>query len=65
MNAKTLLGWLLVLVGLVIFFICPMAHWVKNPELSQMQVLMEYWAEILGGIVLVAIGTWVAGIYDR
>lgn len=63
--AKKVAGWLLLVVGLFLF-ICPMVYWVKNPELTQMQVLMEYWGEFLGGVVLVFIGTaFVVGAYEN
>ena len=65
MNTKKIAGWLLLVMGLFLFFVCPMTHWVRNPELTQMQVLMEYWMELLCGIVLIAGGTFIVGMYEN
>ena len=62
---KKVAAWLLLVTGLFLFFVCPMVYWVRNPELTQMQVLMEYWIELLCGTVLIAVGGFVVGIHEN
>ena len=61
MKAKKIVGWTMIAVGLLYFF-SPMVYWVKNPELTQMQLFIECWWQFLGGLAMAVTGAFAAEI---
>ena len=59
---KKTTGWFLMIIGVGLFLL-PLIFWIKSPELSQMQIFLNYWWASFGGIALVFIGGILAEVY--
>lgn len=58
---KKIAGWIMIVAGLLLFLL-PLVYWMKNPELTQMQIFIECWWLTLGGITLAFAGIRAAEI---
>jgi len=46
---------MLLLIGAGLFLV-PIISWIQSPELSQMEIFLNYWWASLGGAILVVVG---------
>ena len=55
MNFRKRIGYLLVVIG-VILYLLPFYFWAGSPKLTQMELFLHYWEYIIGGTLMVALG---------
>lgn len=54
MNKIDWIGWISI-ITLGVIFIIPLGYWVMNPELSHMEVFIEFWWLYLIALIPLAI----------
>lgn len=54
---KTIIGFILAGIGIILGCIIPFWYWIQNPKLTQMQVLINYWQYYLISFILVIVGS--------